>query len=38
VLIVLNTAGSEVSFAVRSAGKVILYALPGGAVATFRWS
>jgi glucosylceramidase len=38
VLIVLNTASSEVSFAVRSAGKIILYALPGGAVATFRWS
>jgi glucosylceramidase len=38
VLIVLNTAPGEVSFAVRSAGKVILYALPGGAVATFRWS
>ena len=38
VLIVLNTAANEVSFAVRSAGKVILYALPGGAVATFRWS
>lgn len=38
VLIVLNTAAGEVSFAVRSAGKVILYALPAGAVATFRWS
>jgi glucosylceramidase len=38
VLIVLNTAATEVSFAVRSGGKVILYALPGGAVATFRWS
>jgi glucosylceramidase len=38
VLIVLNTARGEVSFAVRSGGKVILYALPGGAVATFRWS
>jgi glucosylceramidase len=38
VLIVLNTAPGEVSFAVRSAGKIILYALPGGAVATFRWS
>ncbi|HEY3746861.1 MAG TPA: glycoside hydrolase family 30 beta sandwich domain-containing protein, partial [Gemmatimonadaceae bacterium] len=37
VLIVLNTAPGEVSFAVRSAGKIILYALPGGAVATFRW-
>lgn len=38
VLIVLNTAPGEVSFAVRFGGKVILYALPGGAVATFRWS
>jgi glucosylceramidase len=38
VLIVLNTAANEVSFAVRSAGKIILYALPAGAVATFRWS
>jgi glucosylceramidase len=38
VLIVLNTAPGEVSFAVRSSGKIILYALPAGAVATFRWS
>jgi hypothetical protein len=38
VLIVLNTSPNEVSFAVRSAGKIILYALPGGAVATVRWS
>ncbi len=38
VLIVLNTSPGEVSFAVRSSGKVILYALPGGAVATLRWS
>ena len=38
VLIVLNTAPGEVSFAVRSGGKIILYALPAGAVATFRWS
>jgi glucosylceramidase len=38
VLIVLNTAPGEVSFAVRSGGRIILYALPAGAVATFRWS
>jgi glucosylceramidase len=38
VLIVLNTAPGEVSFAVRSSRKVIVYALPAGAVATFRWS
>ncbi|HEY8686683.1 MAG TPA: glycoside hydrolase family 30 beta sandwich domain-containing protein [Chloroflexota bacterium] len=38
VLIVLNTALAEVSFAVHFAGKSILYALPAGAVVTLRWS
>jgi glucosylceramidase len=38
VLIVLNTASAEVSFAVHVGGKAILYALPAGAVATFSWS
>jgi glucosylceramidase len=38
VLIVLNTASAEVSFSVHVGGKAILYALPAGAVATFRWS
>jgi glucosylceramidase len=38
VLIVLNTAAAEVSFAVRFGGKAILYAIPAGAVVTFRWS
>ena len=37
-LIVLNTAASTVSFSVRSAGTIIPYALPAGAVATFRWN
>ncbi len=37
-LIVLNTAASTVSFSVRSAGMIIPYALPAGAVATFRWN
>jgi glucosylceramidase len=38
VLIVLNTAATEVSFAVNFGGKAILYALPAGAVVTLRWS
>ncbi|MDB4900149.1 MAG: glycosyl hydrolase [Gemmatimonadetes bacterium] len=37
VLIVLNTATSEVSFSIHTAGKAILYAIPAGAVVTFRW-
>jgi glucosylceramidase len=38
VLIVLNTAPAEVSFAVHFGGKSIVYALPAGAVVTLRWS
>jgi glucosylceramidase len=38
VLIVLNTAATEVSFAVHSGGKTILYALPAGAVVTLLWT
>ena len=38
VLIVLNTAAAEVSFAVHFGGKAILYAIPAGAVVTIRWS
>ena len=38
VLIILNTAPNEVSFAVHAAGRVIFYALPGGAVVTLRWN
>jgi glucosylceramidase len=38
VLIVLNTAAAEVSFAVHSGGKTILYAMPAGAVVTLVWS
>jgi glucosylceramidase len=38
VLIVLNTAAAEVTFAVHFGGKSILYALPAGAVVTIRWS
>jgi glucosylceramidase len=38
VLIVLNTAPAEVSFAVHAGGKTILYAMPAGAVVTLRWS
>jgi glucosylceramidase len=38
VLIVLNTATAEVSFAVHFGGKAILYAIPAGAVVTIRWS
>jgi glucosylceramidase len=37
VLIVLNTAASEVSFGIHTGGNSILYALPAGAVVTFRW-
>jgi glucosylceramidase len=38
VLIVLNTATAEVSFAIHFGGKAILYAIPAGAVVTIRWS
>jgi glucosylceramidase len=38
VLIVLNTAATEVSFAVHFGGKAILYTLPAGAVVTLRWT
>ncbi len=38
VLIVLNTATAEVSFAVHFGGEAILYAIPPGAVVTLRWS
>jgi glucosylceramidase len=38
VLIVLNTARAEVSFAVHFGGKSILYVLPAGAVVTLRWT
>ncbi|MDP9280209.1 MAG: glycosyl hydrolase [Gemmatimonadota bacterium] len=38
VLIVLNTAPAERTFAVHFSGKSILYALAAGAVATIRWS
>jgi glucosylceramidase len=37
VLIVLNTAATEVPFAIHTGGKSILYAMPAGAVVTFRW-
>jgi glucosylceramidase len=38
ILIVLNTASADVSFAVHTAGKAILYTLPAGAVVTIRWN
>ena len=38
VLIVVNTAGEERRFKVRSLGAALEYALPAGAVATLRWS
>jgi len=38
VLIVVNTAGEERRFRVRSHGRALEYALPAGAVATLRWS
>ena len=38
VLIVLNTASAEVSFAVHIGGKTILYAMPAGAAVTLVWS
>jgi glucosylceramidase len=38
VLIVLNGAAAEVTFAIHFGDKAIRYALPAGAVATFRWS
>lgn len=37
-LIVVNTNKQEKAFAVRVAGRVFIYRLPAGAVATFRWS
>ena len=37
VLIVLNTAAADVSFAIHTGGKSILYTIPGGAAVTFRW-
>jgi glucosylceramidase len=36
-LIVVNSAAEERRFAVRWAGKALVYALPAGAVATLRW-
>lgn len=36
-LIVVNTNKQEKAFAVRVAGRMFSYALPPGAVATFRW-
>ena len=38
VLVVVNTAGKERRFSVRSHGHALEYALPAGAVATLRWS
>jgi glucosylceramidase len=38
VLIVLNGAAAEVTFAVHFGGNAIRYALPAGAVATFTWN
>jgi glucosylceramidase len=38
VLIVLNSASAEVTFAVQFGGSSIRYALPAGAVATFTWT
>jgi glucosylceramidase len=38
VLIVLNTAPTEVVFAVHFGGKTLPYVLHAGAVVTFRWS
>ncbi len=37
-LIVVNANTQETTFAVRIAGRTFTYTLPGGAVATFRWS
>jgi len=37
VLIVVNTAVVERRFAMRWAGKTLMYTLPAGAVATLRW-
>lgn len=37
VLIVVNTAAADVSFAIRIGGKAILYGIPSGAVVTFHW-
>ena len=38
VLIVVNTAGEDRRFTVRSRGRALEYALPAAAVATLRWS
>jgi glucosylceramidase len=38
VLIVLNTASAAREFAVRAGSQAFTYALPAGAVATFRWN
>jgi len=38
VLIVLNGAPAEVTFAVHFGGNAIRYAMPAGAVATFTWN
>jgi glucosylceramidase len=38
VLIILNTAPAEASFAVHTGGKTMLYAMPAGAVVTLVWS
>ena len=37
VLIVVNTGAAERRFAMRWAGKTLMYTLPAGAVATLRW-
>ncbi len=37
VLIVVNTGAQDRRFAVRWAGKTLVYVLPAGAVATLRW-
>jgi glucosylceramidase len=37
VVIVLNSSAAQVSFAIRSAGMSISYAMPSGAVATVVW-
>jgi O-Glycosyl hydrolase len=37
VLIVLNGSAATVPFAIHSGGRAISYAIPGGAVVTFRW-
>ena len=37
VVIVVNTAAADVTFTVREASNAVTYALPAGAVVTFRW-